>query len=285
MKQAFHPRSMVVYLFILFLLALLYDHMGLLTAMLLGLALINLSLDRARSWFKMLGYALPFGLFLLIVNVAINQEGAVWWAWQGAGLRLAVHGPAVVYGLTMTLRLMVVLSIFTAFNHLLSVEELLEVFPNRRGTAIIVAAVTARMAPDLSRRVRGIQEIQMVRCLDPGRTSLLERCRRTGILVINLLRAALDGAWKSAEVMQARGYGAAPRTSYRQRRWRDRDNWLVAASWSAFMLALVFNPWTAISGHNLIWGGALPLTVMAAALLVLAGPGLRGGRSEYRSDY
>lgn len=285
MKEAFHPRSTIVYLLILFLLALLYDNIGLLTAMWLGLALINLSLDRARSWLKMLGYALPFGLFLLIINVLINQEGTLWWAWQAGEVHVAVHGPAVIYGLTMTLRLLVVLSIFTAFNHLLAVEELLEVFPSRRGTAIIVAAVTARMMPDLAKRVRGIQETQKVRCQDSGRASLLERCRRTGTLVINLLRAALDGAWKSAEVMQARGYGAAPRTSYQKHHWRARDSWLVAASLSALGLALVFNPWTAITGHNIIWGGAVPLGVMAAVLFVFSNLGVRGRRSGYGIDY
>lgn len=276
MKEAFHPRSTMVYLLILFLLTLLYDNMGLLSAMLLGLVLINLNLDRAVSWLKMLGYALPFILFILLINVIINKQGAVWWLWQIGEIHLAVHGPAVIYGLTMALRLLTVFSIFTAFNHLLSVEDLLEVFPGHRGTAVIVAAVTARMVPDLMLRVRGIQETQLARCGDAGGAALIERCRRTGILVVNVLRAALDGAWKSGEVMQARGFGTAPRSTYQRHRWLMRDSWLVTASFSAFILALVFSLWASDAAHSLVWGGILPLALMGTALAAVSNPVIKG---------
>jgi|GEM_PF-4252756 len=268
MREAFHPRSMLIYLLSLFFLALLYDDPCLLAAMLMGLALINLGLDRAKSWRKMLIYALPLMLLIMIINLLISRQGQVLWERDIMGIHLAVHRLALLYGFTMTLRLLVILSVFTAFNLLLSLEELLELFPARRGTAVMVAAITARMVPELMQRVRGIREIQLVRCGDAGESKLIERCRRTGILVINVLRAALNGAWETGEVMQVRGFGAAEfRSTYRQHSWRMRDNWLALASLSALVLALMFN-WLLNDIHNL-WGGIVPLFLLGTAWLTV----------------
>jgi len=270
MREAFHPRSAMIFLFVLFLLALLYDDPGLLSAMLAGLAFINWGLDRGAAWRKMLKYALPFMLFILIINMLISQQGPIWWQGRLGWMHLAIHRPAVIYGLTMSLRLLVVLSIFTVFNLMLSVEELLEVFPSWRGTAIIVATITARMVPDLSQRVRGLQEMQLMRCGDAGGTAVIQRCQRTGVLVINVLRAALEGAWKSGEVMQARGFGvAAVRSVYRQHRWRKRDNGLVLASLLALILAVVCDIWIVNGNKSAIWGGILPLVLLGTALLAV----------------
>lgn len=270
MREVFHPRSTMAFLLVLFLLALIYDNPGLLFAMLAGLALLNLQADHCAAWFKMLKYAVPFMLFILLINVMVSQQGPVWWTGHLGTIVWAIHGPAVVYGLTMSLRLLVVLSVFTVFNILFSVEELLEVIPAGRGTAIIVAVITARMVPDLGQRVRGIQEMQLTRCGDVGGNGLIERCRRTGVLLLNVLRAAMEGAWKSGEVMQARGFGAADvRTVYRRHRWRMRDNGLVLAALVAFFSAVASDIWTGTGYITIVWGGVFPLALLGMAWLAL----------------
>lgn len=168
MESRFHPRSSFISLLSLFLLALLYQSSSLLLAMLAGMAVMNMALDRGRTWRQMLRYAVPFALLIVIVNGIVNQQGPLWWEYRFLNLDFRINGSAVLYGLTMTLRLLVVLSIFAAFNLLISVEEILEIFPSRRGSAIITVAITARMVPELRKRVRGIREIQLVRCSDPG---------------------------------------------------------------------------------------------------------------------
>lgn len=270
MEGRFHPRSSFILLLILFLLALLYQSPGLLLAMLIGMAAMNMALDRGRTWRQMLRYAVPFALLIVIINVIVNQQGPLWWEYRFLNFHLSIHASAVIYGLTMTLRLLVVLSIFTAFNLLLSVEEILEVFPSRRGTAIITVAITARMVPELMQRFRGIKEIQLVRCADPGGLGLLNRCRSTGVLVMNILRAALDGAWRTGEVMQSRGFGAAPlRSAYRRHHWRNIDSWLVLLSIFALILALVFNWWQTGGEYRGFLGGVVPLLLLATGCLIL----------------
>lgn len=276
MKEVFHPRSMLIYLFIIFILALLYNQTSFLLAMFMGLVAFNLKLDRARAWLKMIRFALPLMALIILINVIINHHGPVWWEWHQLGLSLSVHREAAVFGLSMSLRLLVVLSVFTAFNLVLSIEKLLEIFPARRGTAIMVAVITAKMVPDLAQRVRGIQEVQRVRCRSINGDTLLNRCRGAGIILINVLRAALEGAWKSGEAMQARGFGASDtRSSYLQHRWRGRDSWLVISASSAFFLALLFNIllngtgflniW--INGNTTLWGGIVPLCLLGTGIL------------------
>lgn len=270
MYRNYHPRSCMIFLMVMFLLALLYQNHVTLLAMLVGLALLNLALDRARAWLRMLGYALPFALLILIINVIVNQQGPLWGEYNFQGLRLTIHTQALFYGTAMILRLLTVLSIFTVFNLVLSVEEIMEVFSSRQGTAIITAVITARMMPELGRRVQGMREIQMVRCVDPKGGGLLERCRRAGMLVINILRAALNGAWKTGEAMQARGFGAVPlRTTYRQHRWRRMDNWLVLASLSALLLAVFFDWWRAGTQYSTILGGVVPLVLLGSVGLLI----------------
>ncbi|MGE5390794.1 MAG: energy-coupling factor transporter transmembrane component T [Deltaproteobacteria bacterium] len=270
MQGTLHPRSSLIFLLVLFFLALLYQDPGLLISMLLGLALINLSLDRARAWLQMLRYAVPFALLIVMINVLISQRGPLWWEYSFMGLHLAIHTPALLYGMAMTLRLLTVLSIFTVFNLLLSVEELLEVFPSRRGTAMITAVITARMVPELKQRVQGIREMQLLRCGDVRGTNLLDRSRRTGLLLINVLRAALNGAWKTGEVMQARGFGATSlRSTYRQHRWRSLDSWLVLSSLAALLLALIFDRWRPGTQYSVLMGGIVPLILLGTACLVI----------------
>ncbi len=263
MYGKYHPRSSLIFLLVLFLLALLYQDHVLLLAMLIGLALLNLAIDRARAWLRMLVYALPFALLILIINVIVNQQGPLWWDYSFHGMHLTIHAQALWYGTAMILRLLNVFSIFTVFNLVLSVEEIMEVFSSRQGTAIITAVITARMMPELGRRVQGIREIQMIRCEDARGGGLLERCRRAGMLVINILRAALNGAWKTGEAMQSRGYGAAPlRSTYRQHRWRKTDNWLVLNSLLALLLAVLFNWWQAGTQYSVLLGGVVPLILL-----------------------
>lgn len=88
--------------------------------------------------------------------------------------------------------------------------------------------------------------------------------------MINVLRAALDGAWKTGEVMQSRGFGAAPfRSSYRRHRWRNIDSWLVLLSLFALVLALVFNWWQAGNEYRVFLGGMVPLFLLAIGYLIL----------------
>ncbi|MFA7148150.1 MAG: energy-coupling factor transporter transmembrane component T [Syntrophomonadaceae bacterium] len=232
--EKYHARSVAVYLLVWFLLALFYNNLLQLTLMLAAIFLLNYRLDRLGSLKKITSFILPLAVLIIIINGLFNQNGDILLTSLNIfGYTLPVYREAIVYGVAMAIKLILILAIFTAFNILIPVERLMDIFGSYSSRSILVVAISAALIPDMVERLHCIRQVQRCRGLQETGKGLLERSRNLGPLLLNLLRSALQASLQMAEAMQARGYGSSKRRSvYQVEKWQWQD-------WMLLILALV----------------------------------------------
>lgn len=284
MLKRYHTRTVAVYLLAWFLLALLYNSIAQLMLMLLVVLFFNYRLDRLRSLKKIISYIIPLALLIVVINALFNQNGELLLTTiKLPGCTMAIYKETIIYGLAMTIKLVLILAVFAAFNQLIPVEKLMDIFGRYSGPAILMAVISARLIPDLAVRASSISQVQRSRGLTCQTGSLAQRIRKLGPLVFNLLRASLQTALQMAEAMQARGYGNGRRSIYCQEIWRIQD-WLLLLLTLA-VLGLALAGWYTGDGYqnySPLQQAGLPVRWMEVLpLLFLSLPLLAGSRLSW----
>lgn len=237
----YHVRSVAVYLLVWFLLALFYNNLLQLTLMLVAIILLNYRLDRLGSLKKITSFILPLAGLIIIINGLFNQNGDILLASVNIfGYTLPIYREAIVYGVAMAIKLFLILAIFTAFNILIPVERLMDIFGSYSSRSLLVVAISAALIPEMVGRFQTITQVQRCRGMQRSGKGLLERSRNLGPLLLNLLRSSLQASLQMAEAMQARGYGTSKRRSvYQVHKWQGRDWLLLTLALVVLGLALV----------------------------------------------
>ncbi len=230
----YHARSVAVYLLVWFLLALFYNNLLHLTLMLAAIIFLNYRLDRLGSFKKITSFIIMLSVMVIIINGLFNQNGDIFLASLNIfGYTLPIYREAIVYGVAMAIKLFLILAIFTAFNILIPVERLMDIFGSYSTSSILVVAISAALIPEMVERFHCIRQVQRCRGLQAPGKGLLQRSSNLGPLLLNLLRSSLQASLQMAEAMQARGYGSSKRRSvYQVQKWRWQD-------WLLLILALV----------------------------------------------
>jgi energy-coupling factor transport system permease protein len=250
MLEKYHARSLVVYFLVWFLLALFYNSLFQLILMLLATLFLNYRLDRLYSLRKVFAFILPIAILIVIINSLFNQNGQFLVAnFNLWGYTVSIYKETIYYGIAMAVKLILILSIFSAFNFLIPVERILDIFGRYSGTPILLVAISARMVPDMLARLRSIKQVQRSRGMVPPKGGLIKRSRNLGPLLFNLLQASLQGALQMAEAMQARGYGSSKqRSRFCQEKWQGADGLLLTLA--LIVLGLVLAGWFTGTGYQ-----------------------------------
>lgn len=173
--------------------------------------------------------------------------------------RLQVTIESLSFALAMGLRMALVLTAFAVLSRALDADALAGALAARlRPTAVLPFALAARFLPVLSSDARAIADAQRTRGVAWDRGPFLARARAAGALAMPLLETSLDRAARLAEAMEARGFGAGPRTRWRPVRLGRRD---AARACMAVLpaLALAAGPWAALAAA----AGSLPFAALA----------------------
>ena len=239
--DSYHVRSVAVYLLVWFLLALFYNNLLQLTLMLAAIILLNYRLDGMVSLRKITTFILPLAVLIIIINGLFNQNGDILLTSLNIfSYTLPIYREAIVYGMAMAIKLILILAIFTAFDILIPVERLMDIFGSYSSRSLLVVAISAALIPDMVERLHCIRQVQRCRGMQRSGKGLLERSRNLGPLLLNLLRSSLQASLQMAEAMQARGYGSSKRRSvYQMEKWQGQDWILLILSLVVLWLALV----------------------------------------------
>lgn len=169
---------------------------------------------------------------LLFVNVLVNKMGAtVLWL----GPRLPGFGPLVlsaetlVFVVVMSLRLLVVFSAFNFANAVVNPDDVLSYSARIFPQSSLLLALTSRLIPLFTQRLRRVAEIQQCRGVNYHTGNYLNRVKNRLPLVKVVLLSSLEDSFNLGESIQSRAYGSGPRTSYYQGSLR-RGDWLLFAS-------------------------------------------------------
>jgi energy-coupling factor transport system permease protein len=239
--ENYHVRSVAVYLLVWFLLALFYNNLLQLTLMLAAIILLNYRLDRLGSLRKITSFILPLAALIVLINSLFNQNGDILLTSLNIfNYTLPIYQEAIVFGVAMAIKLILILAIFTAFNILIPVERLMDIFGSYNSRSVLVVAISAALIPDMVERFHSIGQVQRCRGVQRPGKGLWERTRNLGPLLLNLLRSSLQAALQMAEAMQARGYGSSKRRNvYQIEKWQLQDWLLLFLALTVLGLALL----------------------------------------------
>ncbi len=150
--------------------------------------------------------AVPLGLLVATINPIVDHNGLTVVArlgtvpWLG---ELDITLEAVVYGLMLGLRAVVLIEAFALYSAAVDPDEVLRLFRRVSYRSALTAVLATRMVPVLARDARRMAEAQRCRPARPAPRLALVRALAGG---------ALDRAVDVAATLEVRGYGvgAAP---------------------------------------------------------------------------
>lgn len=206
-----------------------------------------------------------FGLVALVVRTALVVFGPIN---TGSVLTSVLEG----------LRLLVMLSVFGAFNSVADPYRMVRLAPRRFHEVALASALALSIAPRTIEAAGKVREAQRMRGMNASRVRALPA------LAVPVLATGMEEAVTLAESMDARGHGRGPRTRYRPDPWTVRSLLTLGTSVTAVVVFYGF-AWTGrgsllAPSAPVSWPDASPVLVVAT--LLLAAPGfacLWGNRS------
>ena len=249
--------------------ALAFEHPLVLGVLLLVVGLASVFAGVGARFVGALRFALPFALFIALVNALVVREGLTVIARLG---ELPPFGQidmtleAMVYGAVLGLRAVVVLLAFAVGTAAVDPDEVLRLFRRVSFRSALTAALAVRLVPVLGRDGRRLAEAARCRAEPAGRAAVL-RAVATG---------ALDRAADVAATLELRGYGgSAARLARQPRPWSRHDVGFLASA--AALCALVafahlagIGDFSAYPSLDVAAGAGGVALVVALALVALA---------------
>ncbi len=234
--QSFHPLTIIVYTGVLVFLALACNHPVLLFA-LYAVLFVNIKIAGALSAYKTF---FPFFVIMILMIILINPLFSRLGSTVLFSLpELPVIGcvsftlEALLYGIDMGLRLLVVVTTFFLYNQTVNPDRAFALFARLApGTAMLVA-LTTRLIPHLAVRLRDIKEVQQTRGVDFDRPGLINKISSYYPLLKVILLTSLESALNIAEAIQSKAYGCGPRSYYNGEKVQLRDIIVLSVSLAA----------------------------------------------------
>lgn len=197
----------------LVVLSLLFNHPAYILILFLSIIPLVRLAGVGREWASTLKFSLWLGLSIIVINALFSYHGEH--VLLAAPFRLPVVGSpvitleAIVFGAVMTLKLVVIISVFALINLTIHPDDIMAVLLKMRlpYKSVLVTSLSTRFVPclveDIGRisdgyRTRGVQ-------LDAG--GWFKKLKNRGKITFSLLSNSLDRAVQVAEAMEARAFG------------------------------------------------------------------------------
>lgn len=206
------------------------------------LVIIHLSRVSARIYWQGIKPLMWVIIITAIVQLFFTSGGTVYWHWHW--IELTQNG--LVQSAFLILRFLYIITVSTVLTVTTTTLQLaagmeslmkpLRALHVPVDQLAMMMSIALRFIPTIMDEVQTIMDAQRARGVDFAAGSLFQRARRLVPVMIPLFVSAFKRADELALAMEARGYSpGAPRTSYRQLRWRKGDYW----SLGLMMLATV----------------------------------------------
>jgi energy-coupling factor transport system permease protein len=275
-----HPITMLSFIAVVFVLALLLSNPVYLVGLLVAVAVIIAAADAVREWMVYLKYSLMLSTFIVLINALVIRLG------ETVLFRFNLPGPgelkitleALAFGAGMSIRLLIIVSVFCLYTYAVHPDKMLKMLSKGGNSSVLVIILSTRLFPLLLTDYYRITEVQRCRGVkfDSGR--FYEKAKNLLPIVNVLLLSCLERSLQLAESMCARGYGSGKRSSYSRELWRPRD-YVILAGITASLAIGVFSAikgWSAysyyphlsrISSEQIVLTTVMTLTLVIPAIL------------------
>ena len=219
------------YCFALGVCALLFQHPIMLVAV--GIAVLGAAAAAgvARDVARTARFTLPLAVLVALVNVLVVRDGLTVFARLGEVEpfgRLDLTAEALVVGLVLGLRVIVIVMSCALFTTAVDPDEVLRLFRRVSFRSALTAALATRMVPVLARDARRMADARACRPNPGPRVAVLRA----------VASSALDRAIDVAATLEVRGYGGAHAARPRREPWSRHDIAFAAAAVAILALGI-----------------------------------------------
>lgn len=228
----FHPFVTFFYYMSAVVLIMVFQHPLLLAIIFFIIVVIHFFEDRCRSIKKWLVLILISGGMIFIINPLFNDRGRHV-LFEVLGQRFTLE--ATLYGATMAIAIMAIISLFVSYNEVMAPNKLLFLFSKILPRFAVVLMLTLRFIPLMKRRLDEISAVQQSKGLTLT-DGIWRKKGQNGLLYVQvLLTYSLEEAIQTADSMNAREYGKHKRSSYEHFRFKLTDG--LALTFLVLLLA------------------------------------------------
>lgn len=252
-----HPFTMVAFIMVVFILALLFSAPIFLLGLLLAVVIVIRAAGAWSEWKSYMKVSLWVVLIIMIINGLVAQNGSTI-LYRSPSLPLlgglSISLEALVYGLGMSVRLLVIISIFCLYTYAVNPDKALRLWGGLGGKAVLAVTLSTRLFPLMIQDFKRISEVQRCRGARFYSGSLRQRLRNLIPVVSILLMSSLDRALQISESMYARAYGSGNRSFYQRDLWHPRDYLILLVSAAGLLLGIeaVCQGWSAYSYYPVL---------------------------------
>lgn len=223
--ERMHPFVLFLYYVAVGILAMYFNHPLLLGIGCIVLILVNFTHDNGKALKKAIPMLIVMSAVIILVNPFINSRGThIFFYFRGKQVTLE----ATLYGIVLSMSLVLILLLFISFNLILNGNKFLFVFSRLLPRTALLTMLAIRFVPLLKRRLDEIADVQRVKGLSIKVGTIRQRAKSGMILMQILLTWSLEEAIETSDSMRARGYGLGKRSPYIPYRMTRQDiGWFV----------------------------------------------------------
>ncbi|NLO21895.1 MAG: energy-coupling factor transporter transmembrane protein EcfT [Syntrophomonadaceae bacterium] len=276
-----HPLTSIIFVGVVFVLALIFSHPAYLLGLLISVWVVLGAAGNLKEGQSYIKFSLIMVLMIVLINVLFARAGTTI-IYRGVDIpligALEISLEAIAYGLGMSLRLLVIISVFCLYTYTVNPDKALHLGGRLGGKSVLAITLSLRLFPLMIKDFQRISEIQRCRGVKLSTGSLWQRAKKTLPIISIILLSSLERSLQLAESMQARGYGSGPRSTYDRDLWRPRDYLIIALSIMALFLGIcsAIKGWSAyryypileeISGLDWILASFIAMILLLPAIL------------------
>lgn len=223
--ERMHPFVLFLYYVAVCVLAMFINHPLFLGIGCIVLIAVNWTHDNGQAVKKWIPMLSVMSTVIILVNPFINSRGThIFFYFRGKQVTLE----ALLYGVVLSMSLVLILLMFISFNLILNGNKFLFVFSRFLPRTAFLIMLSIRFVPLLKRRLDEISDVQRVKGLSLKVGTIRQRAKSGMVLMQILLTWSLEEAIETSDSMRARGYGLGKRSPYIPYRMTRNDiGWLV----------------------------------------------------------
>lgn len=224
----------------------LLEHPLLLAAVAVAVLLSAAGAGVLRDLGRVARFAVPLALLFALINPLVVRQGLTVFGRLGeippfGQVDLTVE--ALLYGVILGARIVVVALAFALFTACVDPDELLKLFRRVSFRSALTATLATRLVPVLARDAQRLEQARRCRADGGGAPT-----RATRVAILRAVSSgALDRAVDVAATLEVRGYGATHRGGPGHRPWSRHDLAFLAAALA--LVALLVGAAVAGVGH------------------------------------
>jgi len=269
-----HPFTQIAFISIVFILSLIFSHPLYLSGLLLAVWAVIAGAGNMEEWKAYLKFSVVMVVVIVVINTLFTKNGTtiIYQGGEFAGLGpLVITLEALAFGLGMSVRLLVIMSIFCLYTYTVNPDKAMGLFGRMGGKSMLAITLSVRLFPLMMKDINRITEVQRCRGVKLETGRWWERARNYIPIISIMLLSCMERSLQLAESMYARGYGSGSRTYYHKDFWRPRD-YLVLILTSIGLTAGIGSAvlgWSAFSYYPVL-EEIEPVEMIGAGIIVLA---------------